>query len=82
MLTRIAVLVSGGGTNLQALLDAEQSGALHSGCIALVLSSNPDASHWNGRARRGFRPPSAARRKTSERNLNPPGSNSSFWRVF
>lgn len=43
MLTRIAVLVSGGGTNLQALLDAEQSGALHSGCIALVLSSNPDA---------------------------------------
>ena len=39
----IAVLVSGGGTNLQALLDAEQSGALHSGHIALVVSSKPDA---------------------------------------
>lgn len=43
MLTRIAVLVSGGGTNLQALLDAEKSGALHSGKIALVVSSRPDA---------------------------------------
>ena len=40
---RIAVLVSGGGTNLQALIDAEQSGILHSGTIALVLSSNPAA---------------------------------------
>ena len=40
---RIAVLVSGGGTNLQALLDAQQSGALRSGEIVLVLSNNPDA---------------------------------------
>ncbi len=39
----IAVLVSGGGTNLQALLDAEQSGLLHSGHIALVLSNKPGA---------------------------------------
>lgn len=39
----IAVLVSGGGTNLQALIDAEQSGALHSGRIALAISNNPDA---------------------------------------
>lgn len=36
---RIAVLVSGGGTNLQALIDAQQSGALHSGEIALVVSN-------------------------------------------
>jgi phosphoribosylglycinamide formyltransferase-1 len=35
----IAVLVSGGGTNLQALLDAQQSGLLHSGRIALVVSN-------------------------------------------
>lgn len=35
----IAVLVSGGGTNLQALLDAEQSGQLTSGCIRLVVSN-------------------------------------------
>ena len=40
---RIAVLVSGGGTNLQALIDAQNAGALHSGTIALVLSSNPNA---------------------------------------
>lgn len=40
---RIAVLVSGGGTNLQALLDAQQSGALKSGEICLVISNNPNA---------------------------------------
>ena len=41
--TRIAVFVSGGGTNLQALLDAEKSGALISGEIVLVISSARDA---------------------------------------
>lgn len=41
--TRIAVFVSGGGTNLQALLDAEKSGVLKDGEIVLVLSSNPNA---------------------------------------
>ena len=40
---RIAVLVSGGGTNLQALIDAEQNGIIKSGEIVLVISSNPDA---------------------------------------
>lgn len=40
---KIAVFVSGGGTNLQALIDARKSGALHSGEIALVLSSSPNA---------------------------------------
>ena len=40
---KIAVLVSGGGTNLQALLDAEQSGILQSGEIVLVVSNNPKA---------------------------------------
>ena len=39
MSARIAVLVSGGGTNLQALIDAQQAGTLHSGTIALVVSS-------------------------------------------
>ena len=39
----IAVLVSGGGTNLQALLDAEKSGALHSGAITLVISNKENA---------------------------------------
>lgn len=40
---QIAVLVSGGGTNLQALIDAQRSGILHSGRLALVVSSNPNA---------------------------------------
>ena len=40
---KIAVLVSGGGTNLQAIIDAAQSGALHSGEVALVVSNNPGA---------------------------------------
>ena len=40
---RIAVFVSGGGTNLQALLDAERTGDIRHGEICLVLSSNPDA---------------------------------------
>ena len=40
---RIAVLVSGGGTNLQALLDAQQRGEIHNGAIVAVLSSSPDA---------------------------------------
>lgn len=38
---RIAVLVSGGGTNLQALLDAQQRGEIPDGEIALVISSAP-----------------------------------------
>ncbi|MGM9640413.1 MAG: phosphoribosylglycinamide formyltransferase [Faecousia sp.] len=42
MSVRIAVLVSGGGTNLQALLDAQGS-VLRSGQIALVVSNNRDA---------------------------------------
>ncbi|MBR7122210.1 MAG: phosphoribosylglycinamide formyltransferase [Oscillospiraceae bacterium] len=40
---RIAVLVSGGGTNLQALLDAQAAGIIESGEIALVISNNSGA---------------------------------------
>ena len=43
MAKRIAVLVSGGGTNLQALIDAQDRGELTGGEIAAVLSSSPDA---------------------------------------
>lgn len=39
----IAVMVSGGGTNLQALIDAEKSGILKSGKIKLVISNNAGA---------------------------------------
>ena len=43
MLTKIAVLVSGGGTNLQALIDAQAAGKLPHGELAVVVSSNPTA---------------------------------------
>ena len=41
--TKIAVLVSGGGTNLQALIDFEKSGALKHGKLSLVISDNKNA---------------------------------------
>ena len=40
---KIAVLVSGGGTNLQALIDAQKAGIITHGEIAVVISGNPDA---------------------------------------
>ncbi|MBR3870667.1 MAG: phosphoribosylglycinamide formyltransferase [Clostridia bacterium] len=43
MLTRIAVLVSGGGTNLQAIIDAQKSGIIKNGEIVAVISNNSGA---------------------------------------
>ena len=40
---KIAVLVSGGGTNLQALMDAQKNGIIQSGEIRLVISNNANA---------------------------------------
>lgn len=40
---RAAVLVSGGGTNLQAIIDAEKAGTIHSGTVSLVVSNNENA---------------------------------------
>ncbi len=40
---KIAVLVSGGGTNLQALIDAEKNGIIKNGKISLVVSNNKNA---------------------------------------
>lgn len=40
---RIAVLVSGGGTNLQALINAQNKGVINSGKIELVISNNSNA---------------------------------------
>jgi len=51
---RIAVLVSGGGTNLQALIDAQKSGILHSGQITLVISNNPGAYALERAAKEGI----------------------------
>ncbi len=52
---RIAVLVSGGGTNLQALLDAQASGVIHSGEIVLVISNQAGAYALERAARAGVR---------------------------
>ena len=41
--TRVAVFVSGGGTNLQAILDAGKSGVIKSGEVVLVISSSKNA---------------------------------------
>lgn len=51
---RIAVLVSGGGTNLQALIDAQNSGIIVSGQIALVISNNPGAFALERAAKAGI----------------------------
>ncbi len=59
---KIAVLVSGGGTNLQALIDAESKGEIKNGEICAVISSNPDAYALE-RAKRAFIPSYVLRRK-------------------
>ena len=51
---RIAVLVSGGGTNLQALIDAQNSGTIESGKIELVISNNPNAYALERAAKAGI----------------------------
>lgn len=50
----IAVLVSGGGTNLQALIDAEKSGIIHSGSIKLVISNKAGAYALERAAKAGI----------------------------
>ena len=52
--TKIAVLVSGGGTNLQALIDSVDAGTLNSGQIALVLSGNRQAYALERAAKAGI----------------------------
>ena len=54
MAKRIAVLVSGGGTNLQALIDAQQRGELGGGEIAAVISSKKGAFALERAAKAGI----------------------------
>ena len=51
---RIAVLVSGGGTNLQALIDAQTSGIIESGEICVVISNNSGAYALERAAKAGI----------------------------
>ena len=60
---KIAVMVSGGGTNLQALIDAEHSGIIKSGKISLVLSNKADAYALE-RARRADIPTAVVEKKS------------------
>ncbi len=53
-MTKIAVLVSGGGTNLQALIDAQARGEIVGGKLDFVLSSNPDAYALERAAKAGI----------------------------
>ncbi|MCH3962413.1 MAG: phosphoribosylglycinamide formyltransferase [Solobacterium sp.] len=59
---RIAVLVSGGGTNLQALIDAENAGKIPHGKISLVLASN-DKAYALERAKKAAIPAISVKRK-------------------
>ena len=59
---KIAVLVSGGGTNLQALIDAEARGDIRNGELCAVISSNPNAYALE-RAKQAFIPSYVLRRK-------------------
>lgn len=61
-MVNIAVLVSGGGTNLQALIDAEQRGEIPNGKITAVISSNPDAYALERAAQAGIPGITIARR--------------------
>ena len=60
--TRIAVFVSGGGTNLQALLDAQRDGILQSGEIVLVVSSKPGVYALERAAKAGVKSVVVSRR--------------------
>lgn len=57
--TKIAVLVSGGGTNLQAILDSMRAGKIPHGEIALVISNNRNAYALTRARETGSRPPSS-----------------------
>ena len=65
---RIAVLVSGGGTNLQALIDAQRAGKLQGGEIVAVLSSKAGAYALERAAKAGI-PGYVVARKDFDSNL-------------
>lgn len=66
--TKIAVFVSGGGTNLQALIDASKRGEIPSGEVALVLASN-DKAYALTRAAENNIPSAVVKRKDYESQI-------------
>ena len=65
--TRIAVLVSGGGTNLQALLDAQERGEIPCGEIVLVVSDKEDAYALERAKNHGVETAVLSRKKKADR---------------
>lgn len=65
--TRIAVLVSGGGTNLQALLDAQARGEIPCGEIVLVVSDKEDAYALERAKNHGVETAVLSRKKKADR---------------
>ena len=63
---RIAVLVSGGGTNLQALIDAQQSGIISSGEIVLVISNKAGAYALERAANAGIKTETVIKKETPD----------------
>ena len=61
-MTRIAVMVSGGGTNLQALIDAKKAGKIPHGKITLVVASNAKAYALERAAKAGIESTVVARK--------------------
>ena len=64
--TRIAVLVSGGGTNLQALIDAQKNGIITDGEIVLVVSNNAKAYALTRAADNGIKSAVVTRKEYGE----------------
>ena len=65
---KIAVLVSGGGTNLQALIDAQKSGIINSGEIALVVSNKADAFALTRAKNAGIKTATVLKSECKDRN--------------
>lgn len=63
---RIAVLVSGGGTNLQALIDAQKSGIIENGEIALVISNKSGAYALERAANAGIKTETVIKKETPD----------------
>lgn len=63
---KIAVFVSGGGTNLQALIDKQKSGVITSGEIKLVISNNPDAYALERAAKAGIKTEVVSRKECTD----------------
>ena len=65
---KIAALVSGGGTNLQALIDAQKSGIINSGEIALVVSNKADAFALTRAKNAGIKTATVLKSECKDRN--------------